>query len=327
MTDLFAPPSTPSLRRPVATLRVAGETLDVVAAVVELGLAPATNAAALTVPATAALPEPGAALTLALGSRDDGVETVLTGVVARVRRGTAGTARLDGLDGGALLAGLRVDASFEQQRLADVVTDVCGRAGATPGSLASGPTHPFLALHGARGAWRQLAELAAHDGHLLAVDAEGRVVLTAPTPAAVGLRAAAGVDAALLEVERAQPGVAPGVVGEGAAGTNGSEAWPWLVADPTSIRSGGQAPVRSAPALRTPAAVETAATALSERVADAARRGRLRVALAPAVRPGTAVAVTTADGEELQGLAQAVSHDLRGGRAATTTIWLSGVRP
>ena len=48
MTDLFAPPSTSSLRRPLAILRADGATLDVVAAVVELGLAPATNAAALT---------------------------------------------------------------------------------------------------------------------------------------------------------------------------------------------------------------------------------------------------------------------------------------
>jgi hypothetical protein len=343
---LLDTPATPTVHRPVLVVAVDGNADTLAGAVlavdVALAVAPAVNRCTVTVAAAAPAVAPGAAVTVTIDAGDGAAVSTVSGVAAAANAGARGTVVLDIADASHVLAALRMARSYEQQSAGDILRDLCATAGVDTADVADGNQYPFVALDDRRPAWRHVAQLAAHAGLLVGVDGEGAVWQAAPAPDDVAVAAAYGRDALSLVTRTAQPRAVPGVVGQGAAGSHGADAWPWLVRDPAEVRVAGDGPVRFDGALRTPEAVQAAAQAAAAR----AHAGFVVVVpLAPAARPGSGVEVDAVPatfapptsggaagllgaagaalgdgGSTLAGAVTHVRHRWRAGAQATTTI-------
>lgn len=290
----------PTVRRPVVDLVVAGAGPDdwrpyLSAVVATAHLAPEVGAVTVLVGTAGA---PAAAVgddaTLSLGFADDGSAPVASGTVAAVTDALDGTRTVTIHDAAADLAGLRIDQGYSQQSAGDIVGDLAGRIGVSLGRVDAGNDHPFLVVDARRSAWTHVARLARRSGLLARVDGDGRLVVAPPDE---GAPLVVDPATAVLRVRSTTRGGTTGVtvVGEGAAGADGGDAWPWLARDGTSVSTdaghGGGVRVHD-PALRSPDAVRTAAEAELAARARHQRTAWLRVPGAPTARPGGIVEVT-----------------------------------
>ena len=303
-----------------------------VAVSVESGLAPAVDAVEVWLTAdpqapTAALDDEGS---VALGYEDDSPVLTFTGKVAGVRRGIDGLTRITATSGGAALARLRVNQSYEDQTAGDVVNDLAGQAEIATGTVEDGVDLPFYVADDRRSAWVHVAALARRSGFLAYVTPEGELYFGPYEPGDPVQTFTYGEDVLRLEAREASPEV--GVVttwGEGSAGSQGKDAWSWLVKDPASVQgsAGGGGPERWVhdPALRSGDAAKTAA----QGIADAAGRlqvtGTLLVPGAPAVTAGSTIEIAGAPQEALNGkfLVRWVRHRLAKREGFTTRIAFS----
>lgn len=351
VAGLFDPPPPPALRRPSITVSLDGAVVaELLGLTLELHAAPAVDACTLTLPASTQVAV-GATAAVSIDGGDGDAVAVLTGAVTGARAELDGTRVLQVTDAAAVLAGTRVDRSYEQQSAGDIARHVCAAAGLDAGGIADGTRYPFVVLDAGRSVWRHLARLAAHAGHVVTVDGDGKVAMTAPAAADIAAVVTYGQDVVALSVTETTPAARGVIVGEGAAGTHGSAAWAWLVRDPAAVTAdAGGGPVLAEPSLRTPEAVQAAAAARRQLPAVAVV---LESAPMPAVRPGRAVTVRAVPPELLPGpagapagllpaaagapagllpdggttltvIAAVVVHDHRPGRGSRTTVrgWL-----
>lgn len=308
----------PAVRRPVVDLAVGGIGVDdwrpsVVTVRVTAMLAPEVGTTTVVVGAAATGPAAavGDDASLSLGFADDGTSAVVTGTVAAVTKSLDGARVLTIHDAAAALAATRADQGYAEQSTGDVINDLAARAGVAVDRADAGSDHPFLVVHGRRSAWAHVARLARRSGLLARVDGAGRLVVAPPDDAdPLVVDPSTGA----LRLRSTSHGtVAAGVtaLGEGAAGSQGADAWAWLASDRTGVEAtAGDPSATSAvrvrdPGLRSPDEVRGAADAELAARARLARTGSLRVPGSPAVRPGGIVEVG-ADGDPLAAATGAV---------------------
>ena len=320
------PGSTPAaVRRPLAEVDFGGDLSEALLAVtVDTGTAPGVDVAELVLAGPDA-PAVGDEGTIALGYEDGGTELAFTGAVELLAAGVHGTVRVVAANGAAALARLRLNRSYEQQTAGDVVSDLAGEAGAATGDVRPGPDLPFFVVDARRSAWAQIAELARAAGCLAYVPPGGDLTMAPPPPGPPAAMFGYGVDVLELAAgERAAVVGAVKVVGEGAAGSQGADAWSWLVKDPAAVTaSGGTGDperLRSEPALRSTAAVQGAALGLPA----GAVAGHVLVAGAQAVAVGAVFAITDA-GVDGPLVAHGVRHRLARHAGFTTRIRFQGL--
>jgi phage protein D len=299
----------------------------VVSVALDAGLAPAVDA--LTVVLAGGTDGPAIAVgdegSVSLGYAGE-LAPVFAGAVASVRRGLDGATRVVAVNAGGALARLRVNQSYEGLDAGGIVSDLAARANVTSAAVESGTSFPFYVVDDRRSAWAHVAALARTSGFAARVDPQGRLVLGPPqgTPAQTF---AYGVDVLALAVaEWAPPAGAVTVVGEGAAGSEGADAWSWLVKNPASVtgEAGGGDPARllPAPSLRAGEAAQMLADSAAAAAEAATAAGRLLVPGAPAVAPGGAVEITGAPDSALNGVraVRSVRHRYAKRSGFTTTI-------
>lgn len=210
----------------------------------------------------------GDELEVQLGYTDQ-LTPVFSGAITRVAEAPRGGLELVLAAPSRLLASLRQSAAFEQQSLGDLARQWCSDAGATPGTIDSGPSYSFVAIDDRRSAWEWLGVLARAAGLYAFTGADGKVHCT--TPPATPLRALHyGADLLRLALsERAALMGEVRVTGEGAAGSQGADAWSWLLKDAAPVQgsAGSGAPKRlfQDGALRSQAAVGGAASGIQAR--------------------------------------------------------------
>jgi len=315
VSNLFANGrSSAAIRRPVYSISFGGSGADVwaqalVSVMVEAGLAPFADVVTLFLAGGTSAPDVtlGDSGTVELGYEDDATELVFTGQVEEVRRGVRGTIRVTATDGGASLSRLRVNQSYEQQTAGDIVKDLVGRAGVGTDTVADGASFPYYALDDRRSAYRHVAALARKSGYLAYFTPEGKLSF-APFTAGQAVRTFTyGEDVLSLHATEAPPVVgAVTTVGEGAAGSQGQEAWSWLVKDPSSVT--GSAGTGSPERLVQDASLRRgeAAQGAAEGIADAADGmkliGELLAPGSSAVVVGSAVEISEAPHGALNGL-------------------------
>jgi hypothetical protein len=274
-----------------------------VSVTVEAAVAPAVDAVEVVLAERAGVtPAVGDTGSVALGYDDDGTEPVFAGSVLAVRRSVTGATRVTAVNGGAALARLRLDRSYEQGSAGKIVSDLAGAAGADTGSVDDGPDLAFYAVHSGRSAWAHVAALATLSG-FAARFATGGGLDFGPYAAGAPVQTF-GYAEDVLSLEAAELPPSAGavtVIGEGAAGTAGTAAWGTLVKDPSPVtaQSGSGDPERlvRAPGLRSAAAARGAAAGIADAGAAAAATAELLVAGAPKAAVGAAVAVSgTPDG-------------------------------
>lgn len=305
-----------------------------VSIVVESGVAPFADVADIVLAADSQAPSVGvgSAGDISLGYDDASPVIVFTGTVEAVSHDLRGATRLTATNGGATLARLRLLQSYEQQSAGDVVNDVAGRAGVGTGTIEDGSDFPFLVLDDRQSAYAQLAALARRCGFTASIAPDGKLRF-GPVGDDDPVRTFTyGTDLLLLSVTAATPRVgATTAAGEGAAGSNGQDAWSWLIKDPSPVAgtAGEGDPSRLVPdaTLRSSDAVRTAASGLAARANAQTLVGEALVPGEPTVTPGVTIEISEAPHEEMNGrfLVHRVRHAYTKATGFTTRITFTKV--
>jgi phage protein D len=302
---------------------------SIVRLTVEAGLAPFADVAEIYLAADSRAPSVavGDEGSIELGYSDAPPTAVFRGRIETVRYAIQGATRVTATNGAAQLARLRADQGYEQQTAGQIVGDFAGRAGVQMGTIADGVDIPFFAVDGRCGAYQQIADLAQRCGFVAFVAPSGELQFTPPSDGEPAQTFSYGDDILELFVEEGAVSLgAVTVVGEGAAGSQGQEAWNWLLKDPSAVRSSagdGDPMLRiSDAALRNSAAVQGAASALSAAARSLQVRGRLLVPGAPSVTVGGTFEIRGAPRDELNGIffARRVRHRYEKRSGFTTLI-------
>jgi phage protein D len=308
LSSLLGGSAPPSVRVPGLEVSFGGASADdwaaaLVSVTVEAGVAPAVDAADIVLAAGAGVEVAlGDAGSVALGFGDSGPDAVFAGAVGAVHRSLSGETRIAAVDGGAALAALRMNRSYEKRTAGDIVRDLAGEAGADAGSIEDGPKLPFYVVDDGRSGWMHIADLAAKSGFLARFAPGGSLEFGPASEGAPAQTFAFAQDVLALDAAECPPAAgAITVVGEGAAGTQGDAAWSRLVKDPSGVTgtagSGDPARLLRDRSLRTLDAASGAAEAAAARAAAGATTARLLVPGAPKATVGASVAVQgTPDG-------------------------------
>jgi phage protein D len=295
----------------------------------EAGCAPGVDAVEIVLAASASAPQVAIGDTgnVSLGYTDSEATLVFTGQVESVRYSVHGTTRITATNGGVPLARLRLNQSYEQQKAGDIVQDLASQAGVETDTVENGVDLPFYVLDDRRNAYQHIATLARTSGYLAYITPEGKLRFAPFTGGQAVQTFTYGVDILALDLTEAAPTVGTvTTLGEGAAASQGADAWGWLIKDPAPVqgRAGDGAPARLAvnAALRSGDAAQSAANGMASAAALARVSGRLLVPGAPAVVVGSAMAIARAPHEVLNGLCmvQQVRHCFAKGVGFTTLI-------
>jgi hypothetical protein len=311
---------------PIASLELGslGYTAHIAELHVTLRLLPGVNSFSAALPREAELDAaPGDPARLELDG-GEGAQTVLTGTVRALRHGLRST-RAVAADGGADLAALRPNATYERQDARAVIRALASDAGADVGRLDVDLAMAAFVAHQGRTAAEHVAALADLAGAVAGFDADGALGAAAPAPVAdVALRH--GRELVACEVDGwPGPPAQPSPVGFGPAGTPQA---PGALRHTLAVLPAG-APAAGASAVRVPAAVlrsPTAATAagLAAGGRHAAEGARLRgrAFLLPGLRPGAVLDVQDLPAPLSGGpwLVTAVTHRLHPLEGGSTTF-------
>jgi phage protein D len=335
MSSLLSAAQTPSVRKPALEVRFGSAAASVWAhaisiVTVELGAAPAVDAVQIAIapgqqaPAVAV----GDTGSVSLGFAG-ALVPVFSGAVASVLHSVSGATRIVATNAGGTLARLRVNQSYEQLSAGRIVSELANAAGIT-NMTADGVSFPYYVADDSRSAWAQVAALARVCGFLATVDAQGGLVFGPPQTTPVKTFTY-GVDILALQAAESAPSFGKvTVVGEGAAGSQGSDAWSWLIKDPASITAtaGSGTPERLVQdsSLRNKSAAQTAADASSARAKSVAMAGRIVVPGTPEIVPAGSIEIKRAPDAALNGVrtVYVVRHRFAKGAGFVTTIDFGG---
>lgn len=347
LTDLFAPKAPPTVRQPIFTVAIGnggaaagglgglagavGNALGInlggsadpwqqhlLAMHIERGLAPFVDTAEITLAVTPQAPTVALADSgsLALGYSDDTAQTVFTGVVAEIRHGL-GVQQVRLTNGGAALARLRINQSFEQQTAGDIASALADLAAVATDTVAAGADYPFYVVSQGQSVYRHLAELAQQNDFAAWLTPHDQLTFAPLTEGDPVATFTYGDNLLALQMNEATP-VFNGatVIGEGAAGSQGAQAWSWLVKEPSSMTGeAGDDPAQrlvAAPGLRTRDLAKHTAAGLVNRGTQLKVTGRLLAVGAPMVTVGSTIDIANAPQSLANGrfLVQRVRHDL-----------------
>jgi phage protein D len=323
----------PSVRKPVCEVKFGGASSDewaqaLVGFSVESAAAPWVDAATVHVasargPASA----PGDAGHIKAGYDDASNDVVFTGRIETVRYGLDGITRIAAATGAALLARLRMNQGYEQVTAADIVKDLASKASVETDAVEDGATYAFYAIDDRRTAWDHIAALARRSGFRAFLSREGKLNFRPVEAGGAVQTFSYGGDVLALELTSAVAAAAGvTVVGEGAAGSNGSDAWSWLLKDPSAARAeagdDASARLRTDASLRSLDASQAAADAMAAAVTGATLAGWLLTAGAPAVAVGSTIEIAGAPQPALNGVCvvDRVVHRFGKGQGFTTRI-------
>jgi hypothetical protein len=311
---------------PTASLELGslGYTAHVAEVLVTLRLLPGVNSFSAVLPREAELDAaPGDPAKLELDG-GEGAETVLTGTVRALRHGLRST-RAIAADGGADLAALRPNATYERQDAKAVIRALASDASADVGRLDVDLAMAAFVAHQGRTASEHVAALAELAGAVAGFDADGALVVAAPASAAdVALRH--GRELVACEVDGwPGPAGAPAPVGFGPAGSPQAPGAlrHTLAVLPSSAPAAGPSAVRlPAAVLRSPTAATNAGLAASTRHGSQGARLRGRGFLLPTLRPGSVLDVQDLPAPLSGGpwLVTAVTHRLHPHEGGSTTF-------
>ncbi len=283
---------------------------------VESGFAPWVDAAEIYIAsATGPSTAPKDTGSISAGYDDASTDVVFTGQVETVRYGIDGVTRVSATNGAASLCRLRLTQAYEQSSAADVVNDLAQRASVDTDSVKDGSSYPAFAIDDRRTAWHQIAALARNSGFFAYISSAGKLNFTSVDEGQPIQTFNYGQDILAMELTDAGPSAAQAtVIGEGAAGSNGSDAWNWLLKDISSVKSqsgqGDAARLVSDGSLRSSDASQSAADSLAAIFTADTMKGWLLSAGAPAVTVGSTIEIAGAPQDTLNGrcIVQRVRH-------------------
>jgi hypothetical protein len=334
--DLLGGKAPAAVRRPLCSVDFGGNADKwknaLVSLSVESGMAPFVDVATLQVATGTIAPAVATADTgsIALGYEDSDEIPVFRGQVLTVRHALSGPRKVTAVNGAGKLAALRLNQSYEKQKAGDIVKDLAGRGQVSTQTIEDGADFPFYVVDDRQSLWRHIGVLAQKSGYLAYMTEEDELHF-APVASGDAVQTFTyGSD--ILAVELADDTALIGkvrTVGDGAAGSQGTDAWSWLLKDTSPVQgeSGDGQPERLIvdPALRSSAAAQHAADALAQAAGFNRLAGRLLVAGAPAVTVGSTIAIADAPESTLNGncLVRWLRHSYAKHTGFTTLILFS----
>jgi phage protein D len=199
------------------------------------------------------------------------------------------------------------------------------------GDSADGSDLSFLVLDAGRSAWEHIARLARVSGHLARITEDNKLDFRPPDEGEPVQSFTWGVDIMALDrIQTEQSFDAVTIAGEGAAGSQGKDAWNWLTKTASSVTGSAGGGSKTRPftdrALRSGDAVQAAADAIAAAAARAATTGVLLVPGAPKVVPGKRITLASTPGGTFDGdfLVTRVRHSYDKRSGFRTRINFSG---
>jgi hypothetical protein len=203
------------------------------------------------------------------------------------------------------LSQLRINQSYEQQAAGDLVSDLCGQADVATDAIEPGIDLPFYVVDDRYNAYEHIDRLARKSGYIAYFTTEGKLYF-GPEQAGQAVQTFSyASDILELRIQQNNTSAtAVTVMGEGAAGTEGQEAWSWLIKDPGSVTAEageGKRRLYSDASLRSSDACQATAGSIAGRTGAQALTGHILTAGAPAVVVGSSIAITDAPSESMNG--------------------------
>ncbi len=274
---------------------------------------------------------PAAALgdsgTIAFGYGDES-EPAFSGQVDSIKRRLAGGRRITLVNGAARLARRRLDKSFQGQSAGEIVSSLLGEVepSISAGAIEDGVSYPFYAVDSGRTLLQHVADLARRNGHVAYLTPAGELFFAPPEEEEPAHEFTYAQDIITLQLEQRAPLINSALVtGEGAAGSAGSDAWPWLLKEPGPVQAeagdGQPQELVADGSLRSGDAVNVAAGALM--AAQISLAGRMLSSGAPAVRAGSTIRIAGAPDETFNGVyfVSRVRHRFDKARGYQTEVW------
>jgi phage protein D len=261
---------------------------------------------------------PAASVAVALGYGSD-LEAVFTGTVARVAHQPWGT-EVTALAATSALEGVRVGRAYVGRTVGDIVRDLAGEAGVSPGEVEAGPTLPVFYVDEARSAWRHVRNLARLTAAELSSAPDGGLHLRPPRAGTADHRLRAGAELLAWAVGgQSELAPAPGSGPYSAASEQGTEAWSLVHHDP-----GGSGSHRVHPLLRDRDTCQLVDEATTKARSRAGRTGTAVVVGDPAIRAGDLVELRSVERAEDTYRVVSARHEI-GPDGFRTTLRLEGV--
>lgn len=232
-----------------------------------------------------------------LGYADDELYPVFTGIITQIQRSLLNMATITVCNGGYLLSQMRINESFEQQSAGDIVESLASTAGVETDTIEPGIDFPFYVIDDGKNLYQHIADLAEKSGLYAYIGNDGKLNFASPPSGEAVKTFTYGVDILAMKTSRRKHRVDQvSTVGQGAAGSQGADAWDWLLKDPQSVTasagSGSNTRVISDPSLRSSDAAQQAAASKSFLMKQQSNKQRLTVVGAPQVFAGSRVEIT-----------------------------------
>ena len=264
-----------------------------------------------------------------LGYADDQLYPVFTGIITQIQRSLMNFATITLCNAGYLLSQMRVNESFEQQNAGDIVESLAGTAGVETDTIEPGIDFPFYVIDDGKNLYQHIAELAQKSGLYAYIGIDGKLNFTSPPSGEAVKTFVYGVDILAIKTSRSKNTVDQvSAIGQGAAGSQGADAWDWLLKDPQGVTAsagdGSNTRVISDPSLRSSEAVQQAAASKNFLIKQQANKLRLTVVGAAEVFAGSRVEITDAPDGLFNGagVVESVRHQYSKHRGFVTELIL-----
>ena len=251
---------------------------------------------------------------IAMGYEDSSIDVVMSGYIEQLHSDTRNLTSITTVNGGAALSCLRINQSYEQQAAGDLVNDLCSQAEVEMEIIESGIDLPFYVLDDHYNAYQHIDRLARQSDFIAHFTTEGKLYF-GPQQAGQAVQTfsyANDILEVLIQKNNSSTSAVT-VIGEGAVGSEGQDAWSWLMKDPGAVSAeagDGKSRLISDASLRSSEACQAAADGVAARTAAWALSGHILTAGAPAVVVGSTIKITDAPGEAMNGdfFVSRVSH-------------------
>lgn len=256
---------------------------------------------------------------------EDNLTRVFSGILAAVEPDISTTV-FEGANSSSDMTKTRINQTYQNKPAGKIVSDLASQANAKTGSIDNGVDFPFYAIDDRKHVLQHAAELAAKSGLDLFFTPENKLEMKPFKKTKGDHTFSYGENILKLQILNSMPTVGKvEVVGESPAGSQGSDAWHWLIKDSNAVKgstgNGKQLLIRE-PAIRAKKGADIYAAGKLDLLTRAATYGRMVTLGNPEVKPGDAIEIKDVPTPALNGLFQVryVKHRFNVQQGFTTTI-------
>ncbi|MCP4215145.1 MAG: hypothetical protein GY765_10830 [bacterium] len=256
---------------------------------------------------------------------EDSLTQVFSGILSRIEP-RIDAVRFEGANGGGEMTKTRLLQTYDNKPAGKILSDLASQARVSTGTIENGIDFPFYAIDERKHLFQHAIELAQKSGFFIMFTPDNKLEMKAFTKSKGDFTFTYGEDILKLQILHSMPVAGKvTVIGESPAGSQGGEAWHWLIKDPGPVKAeagDGNQLLIQVPSVRMKKGCETYAEAKQDLLTRSAIHGRLITPGTPELTPGDAIEIKDVPTDSLNGLFQVrrVKHRFDVRRGFTTTV-------